>query len=43
MNMFENSYQKARILSTENFEVADFIEGEFFRGVEPDSYMSVSD
>ena len=43
MNISENSYQKARTLSTENFDAADYIEGEFFRGVEPDSYMSVSD
>ena len=28
---------------TENFEAASYIEDEFFKGVEPDSYMSVSD
>ena len=43
MNISENSYQKAKTLSTENFDAANYIEDEFFRGVEPDSYMSVSD
>ena len=43
MNMSENFYQKAKSSSTENFDANAFIDAEFFRGVEPDSYMSVSD
>lgn len=43
MNMSENSYQKAGSLLTESFDAVSYIEDEFFRGVEPDSYMSVSD
>ena len=43
MNMSENSYQKAGSLLTESFDAVSYIEDEFFKGVEPDSYMSVSD
>lgn len=43
MSMSENSYPKAKNLLNENFNVEAFIEEEFFKGVEPDSYMSVSD
>lgn len=43
MNMSENSYPKAKTSLIESFEAASYIEDEFFRGVEPDSYMSVSD
>lgn len=43
MSMSENSYPKAKNLLNESFEVEAFIEEEFFKGVEPDSYMSVSE
>lgn len=43
MNMSENSYLKAKTLSTENFNTVEYIEKEFFRGVEPDSYQTVSE
>ena len=43
MNMSENSYPKAKTLSTENFDTVEYIEKEFFRGVEPDSYQTVSE
>lgn len=41
--MSENSYPKAKNLLNESFDVEAFIEEEFFKGVEPDSYMSVSE
>ena len=41
--MSENSYPKAKTLSTENFDTVEYIEKEFFRGVEPDSYQMVSE
>lgn len=43
MSMSENSYPKAKNLLNESFDVDAFIEEEFFKGVEPDSYMSVSE
>ncbi len=43
MSMSENSYLKAKNLLNESFDVEVFIEEEFFKGVEPDSYMSVSE
>lgn len=41
--MLENSFQTAKNSSIEPFDVEGFIAQEFFRGLEPDSYMSVSD
>ncbi len=41
--MYINSSQKAETSSTESFDVEGFVENEFFKGVEPDSYMSVSE
>lgn len=41
--MSENSYPKAKNLLNESFDVEAFIEEEFFKGVEPDSYVSVSE
>ena len=38
-----NSFQTAQNSLSENFDVESFIAYEFFRGLEPDSYMSVSD
>ena len=43
MNISANSYQKVKTSLNESFDADAYIEKEFFRGVEPDSYMSVSD
>lgn len=43
MNMPENSYQNQKNLFAENYDLEHYIAEEFFRGVAPDSYMSVSD
>ena len=43
MNISANSYQKVKTSLNESFDADAYIEQEFFRGVEPDSYMSVSD
>ena len=41
--MLENSFQTAKNYSTGTFNVEAFIAEEFFRGLKPDSYMSVAD
>lgn len=38
-----NSFQTAKNSSIETFDLQGFIASEIFRGLEPDSYMSVSD
>lgn len=42
MNTFDNFSSKALNSSTESYDVEGYISDEFFKGVEPDSYMSVS-
>ena len=42
MNTFDNFSSKALNSSTETYDVEGYISEEFFKGVEPDSYMSVS-
>lgn len=43
MNISENYSQKAATSSIESFDAAIYIADQFFKGVEPDSYMSVSE
>lgn len=43
MNTYGNSSPKAESLSTGSFDAKGYIEDEFFKGVEPDSYMPVSE
>lgn len=43
MNTYGNSSPKAESLSTGSFDAKSYIEDEFFKGVEPDSYMPVSE
>lgn len=43
MNISENYSQKAATSSIESFDAAIYIANQFFKGVEPDSYMSVSE
>ena len=43
MNTYGNSSPKAESLSIGSFDAKGYIEDEFFKGVEPDSYMPVSE
>lgn len=43
MNISENYLKKAETSSIESFDSALYIEDQFFKGAEPDSYMSVSE
>lgn len=43
MNISENYSQKAATSSIENFDAAIYIADQFYKGAEPDSYMSVSE
>ena len=43
MNISENYSQKAATSSTESFDAEIYIADQFYKGAEPDSYMSVSE